>query len=75
MKIAKYYQNPLFEQLKTMSKRGKRKAGCIAKLQLGNVYFPVIRSRAHTLSPQNLQLMQDTFLINKNVLWERTSNC
>ena len=58
----------------TMRKGRKRKAGqpCIAsksitQSQLSNIYSPAIRSRAHGLSPLNLQLMQDSFLSNDNI--------
>ena len=47
----------------------------IIQSQLSNLYSPAIRSRAHGLSPLNLQLMQDSFLSNGNIIWERTSNC
>ena len=47
----------------------------ITQSQLLDLYSPAIRSRAHGLSPLNLQLMQDSFLSNGNILWKRISNC
>ena len=65
-----------------MPKGRKRKTGpsdtaskSIKQSQISNVYSPVTRRRAHGLSALKLQLMHDAFLINDNILWERTSNC
>jgi len=66
---------PKRERKKTTASQIPIGSKSITQNQLLNLYSPVIRSRAHGLSPLNLQLMQDSFLSNGNIIWEQTSNC
>ena len=58
-----------------MPKREKGKVTVVQRSQPQTTYTPVIRIRHHTLSRFKTQLVLDAFLTNKQLIWERTSNC
>ena len=58
-----------------MPKRKKGKVTVVQRSQLQTIYTPVIRIRRHTLSRFKTQLVLDAFLMNEQLIWERTSNC
>ena len=58
-----------------MSNAKKITPNIIQKRQALNAYAPVVRSRRNSLSPFDLQLMHDAFLVNEECEWELTSNC